>query len=100
MVLVLQRESKPLPRRKGTLILLLQPVSLLGIWGEYRRGLGEKMGKNHYLLSSAELQLLREVSTGESQPKLLLGSTSSYQDSSPPSRRAPPVNHGDARQHM
>lgn len=33
---------KPLPRRKGTLILLLQPVSLLGIRGEYGRDLGER----------------------------------------------------------
>lgn len=37
--------------------------------------------ENHYLLSSAELLLLREVSTGESQSKLPLGSTSSCQAS-------------------
>lgn len=37
--------SKPLPRRKGSLILLLQPVSLLGITGEYGRGLGERKGR-------------------------------------------------------
>lgn len=49
------------------------------------------------MLSSAELQLLREVSTGESQPKLLLGSTASCQASSPPSGRASSVNQGNAR---
>lgn len=38
-------------------------------------------GENNYLLSSAELQLLREVSTGESQSKLPLESTSSCQAS-------------------
>lgn len=37
--------SKPLPRRKGSLIVLPQPVSLLRIRGEYKRHLGERKGR-------------------------------------------------------